>query len=149
MMENDGSSSSSPALGGGIADRRGKSRRGRGKRQGEGGEDRGERRGKSQPVWADGIERAMCSSAIALLPEAAPVTHRTGMATRAPVVVAWRESALLLCTCDHPGSHLWPDGEDVGRMGWQRMDAASSPQAETDAGGGQAAEERDTEGTGE
>ncbi len=61
--------------------------------------------------WGDGIERAFCGYCEHLLPADFPVHSRHGVATIVPRVVARRPEALLLCTFDHAGPHIWPDGE--------------------------------------
>jgi hypothetical protein len=48
-----------------------------------------------------------------LHPDRFPVQLRADMAILRPRVVAEREGARLLCRGEHPGAHLWPDGEEV------------------------------------
>jgi hypothetical protein len=64
--------------------------------------------------WNDGIERAFCVHVEHTLPAAIPVHSRTGIATIPATVVGRRPAAILLCTFDHAGPHVWPDGEIVG-----------------------------------
>ncbi len=63
--------------------------------------------------WGDGLDRAFCLRAETLLPSIFPVESHGGAATIPQIVVARRESALLLCTFSHCGAHVWPDGEIV------------------------------------
>jgi hypothetical protein len=64
-------------------------------------------------TWSDGIERAYCLRARHILPTTFPVASHAGVATIPATIVARREDALLLCTFDHLGPHVWPDGEVV------------------------------------
>jgi hypothetical protein len=63
--------------------------------------------------WNDGIERAFCGHVEHRLPSAFPVLSRAGVATIPATIVARRPAAVLLCTFDHAGPHVWPDGEIV------------------------------------
>jgi hypothetical protein len=48
------------------------------------------------------------------VPSTFPVAAHSGTATIRATVVARRPEALLLCTYDHCGPHVWPDGDVVG-----------------------------------
>jgi hypothetical protein len=61
--------------------------------------------------WGDAITRAYCVRSVPALPAAFPVAAHEGAATIPATIVARRPDALLLCAFDHPGPHVWPDGE--------------------------------------
>jgi len=61
--------------------------------------------------WNDGIERAFCVHVEHELPSAFPIQSRSGVATIPATIVGRRPDAMLLCTFDHAGPHVWPDGE--------------------------------------
>jgi hypothetical protein len=63
--------------------------------------------------WNDGIERVFCVQVEHRLPAAFPVQSRAGVATIPATIVGRRPAAVLLCTFDHAGPHVWPDGEIV------------------------------------
>jgi hypothetical protein len=63
--------------------------------------------------WGDGLTREFCDRMSHRIPPAFPVAAHGGAATIRAVVVARRPDALLLCTFDHCGPHVWPDGDVV------------------------------------
>jgi hypothetical protein len=71
----------------------------------------GERR--SAAGFGDSVERAFCLFIRHRPPPSFPVQSRGGVATIAPVVVARRPDAILLCDLEHDGDHSWPDGDTV------------------------------------
>ena len=73
--------------------------------------------------WGDGIERAYCLRAGHLVATTFPVATHPGAATIPATVVARRPDALLYCTFDHLGAHVWPDGEVVA----EETDEDSNP----------------------
>lgn len=78
-------------------------------------EDARRRRGGERRFagWGDGVERLACARNAAHPAAGFPVESRTGSAVIPLTVVARRTDAILLCTFDHAGDHMWPDGEAV------------------------------------
>jgi hypothetical protein len=78
------------------------------------GDDSRRKRSNARYVgWGDGLSREYCDRMSHLLPRAFPVAAHGGAATIRAAVVARRPGALLLCTYDHCGAHVWPDGDIV------------------------------------
>ena len=57
------------------------------------------------------MERVYCARAEQFLPQVFPVASHAGAATIPATIVARHPDGLLLCTFNHHGSHVWPDGE--------------------------------------
>ena len=60
------------------------------------------------------VIRGYCRLHRVSLPNRYPVQPRPDLAFRRPVVVATRDGEELLCSGEHPGPHLWPDGDEAG-----------------------------------
>lgn len=61
----------------------------------------------------DQMEHAMCQLVTHRSPRGFPATARNDLATMPPVEVARTESSILLCDRQHPGTHFWPNGDEV------------------------------------
>jgi hypothetical protein len=71
----------------------------------------------SAPEGSSTPATAYCLLHRHLHPDHFPVQVRADMAILRPRVVASREGTRLLCRGEHPGAHLWPDGEEVEENG--------------------------------
>jgi hypothetical protein len=78
--------------------------------QGPGEEGRRRRSNARYVGWGDGLDREYCDRMSHCLPRTFPVATHSGAATIRPTVVARRADTYLLCTYDHCGPHMWPDG---------------------------------------
>jgi hypothetical protein len=67
------------------------------------------------------VERGYCRLHRVELPSRYPVQPRPDLAIRHPLIVATRPGQELLCNGEHPGPHLWPDGDESGD--WPEDDA--------------------------
>lgn len=81
--------------------------------QASGEEGRRKRPNARYVGWGDGFSREYCDRMSHSLPSTFPVASHSGAATIRAAVVARRADAYLLCTYDHCGPHVWPDGDVV------------------------------------
>jgi hypothetical protein len=82
--------------------------------QGQSDEGRRKRPNQARYVgWGDGQNREYCDRMSHVLPRTFPVASHTGAATIRATVVARRSDSYLMCTYDHCGPHVWPDGDVV------------------------------------
>lgn len=66
------------------------------------------------PAQPGPIQRSYCRLHRAVLPTRYPVQPRPDMTIRSPLIVANRPGEELLCSSEHTGPHLWPDGDEAG-----------------------------------